>query len=132
VAVVLLSSGGHSTEPAVPQGFHLVHARGPVSHATITECPPLRQRLVDVATGRERPAPLVLEVWWDAKSGFDRVVGRVAGRVGFDRASPRSAGYDWVALDVVTHRPVAKREFAHGRKFYEESYSVSATCRAKT
>jgi hypothetical protein len=186
VAVVLLSRGGHSTEPAVPQGFHLVHARGPVSHATITEYPPLRQRLVDVATGRERPAPLVLEVWWDAKSGFDRVVGRVAGRVGFDvvgqtcegpsrlprrfclppppfdlpkmhyrlpvdpaavrvvgkgtyrghpviwleglvngrRPSPRSAGYDWVALDVVTHRPVAKREFAHGRKFYEESYSV--------
>ena len=192
LAVVLLDRGGGRTERAVPEGFHLVQAQGPVSHATITEYSPPPQRLVDVATGGELPAPLVLEVWWDAKSGLDRVVGRVAGRVEFDvvgqtcqgsssfphrfclppppfvlrnmhyrlpvdrkavrvvgkgtyrgheivwleslvngRPDPRAAGYDRVAVDVTTHRPVARRSFAKGRAFYEEAYSVLGDLPAK-
>jgi hypothetical protein len=145
------------------------------------------QTVVDVATGRERSAPLVLEVWWDRRSGFDRVVGRVNGRVEFDTVgqtcqgasdSPRrfclppppfilrNMHYRWpvdpksvrvvargtfrghrviwleglvngrphslkdggerVALDVLTHRPVAKRTFVQGRLWYEEVYSVTS------
>ena len=192
LALVLVDRGGKSAEPAVPTGFHLVHARGPVSHATITEYPLPPQRLVDVATGRERLAPLVLDVWWDAKSGFDRVVGRIGGRVEFDvvgqtcqgpsgapgrfclppppfvlrnmhyrlpvdrkavrvvgkgmyrghevvwleglvngRPNPRAAGYESVAVDVATRKPVGKRSFAKGRTFYEEAYSVLGDLPAK-
>jgi hypothetical protein len=152
----------------------------------VTEYPALlRSTVVDIATGRERPAPLVLEVWWDPKSGFDRLVGRIDGRVEFDTVgqtcqsatgssgrfcfapppfdlkdmhyrlpadtkfvrvvgrgsfrgheviwleglvnghrSPPSKGFDRVALDAVTHRPVAKQTFARGRLFYAERYSV--------
>jgi hypothetical protein len=184
-SAIVLTGGGGSTSSAVPAGFHLVQSRGPVAHARIAEYPPQPQpqSIVDVATGRERPAPLVLEVWWDPKSGFERVVGRIDGRVEFDTVgqtcqgapdsrrrfclpptpfvlekmgfrwpfdpkrvigrgtlrghqviwlqslvngrsrSPRAEG-DRVALDVLTHRPVAKRTFVHGRLWYEEVYSV--------
>ena len=57
-----------------------MQAKGPVSHATITEYSPTRSRIVDRASGNARSAPLVLEVWWDRRSGFDRVVVRVDGR----------------------------------------------------
>ena len=185
-AAIALTRAGASNAIAVPKGYHLVRAQGPVAHATVTEYPSLlRSTVVDIATGRERPAPLVLEVWWDPKSGFDRVVGRIDGRIEFDtvgqtcqrisappgrfcfpptpfdlqnmhyrlpadpkyvrvvgrgsfrgheviwleglvnghRSSP-SSGFDRVALDVVTHRPVAKQNFARGRLFYAERYSV--------
>jgi hypothetical protein len=184
-AAIVLTGRGGSTTSGVPAGFHLVQARGPVVHAKIVEYPPIPQTVVDVATGRERSAPLVLEVWWDRRSGFDRVVGRVDGRVEFDTVgqtcqgapdSPRrfclppppftlrNMHYRWpvdsksvrvvgrgtfrghrviwleglvngrphslkdggerVALDVLTHRPVTKRTFVHGRLWYQEVYSV--------
>ena len=185
-AAIVLTRAGESTASTAPEGFHVVRAKGPVAHATVTEYPSLlRSTIVDIATGRERPAPLVLEVWWDPKSGFDRVVGRIDGRIEFDAVgqtcqrisepprrfcfpptpfdlqnmhyrlpadpkyvrvvgrgsfrgheviwleglvnghrNPPSKGFDRVALDVVTHRPVAKQNFAGGRLFYAERYSV--------
>ena len=185
-ASIALTRAGAGDAAAAPKGFHLVNAQGPVAHATVTEYPSLlRSTVVDIATGQERPAPLVLEVWWDPTSGFDRVVGRIDGRVEFDTvgqtcqrtsapparfcfpptpfdlrnmhyrlpADPKyvrvvgrgsfrgheviwleglvnghrslpSKGFDRVALDVVTHRPVAKQNFARGRLFYAERYSV--------
>jgi hypothetical protein len=77
---VVLTRGGRGNDMAVPAGYHLVQAKGPVAHATITEYPLTRSRAVDLSTGNERSAPLVLEVWWDRRSGFDRVVGRVDGQ----------------------------------------------------
>ena len=181
---VVLARGGSGNQVAVPPGYHLVQAKGPVSHATITEYPLTRSRVVDLASGNERSAPIVLEVWWDRRTGFDRVVGRVDGRVQFDtvgqtcqgpdvprrfcfppppfvlknmnyrwpidrkavrvvgrgtyrgrdviwlealvsgKASPPNVGGDRVALDSVTHRPLAKRSVARGRVFYEEAYSL--------
>jgi hypothetical protein len=91
---VVLARGGGGNQVAVPPGYHLVQARGPVAHATITEYPPMRSRVVDVASGNERSAPLVLEVWWDRRSGFDRVVGRVDGRVQFDTVGQTCQGPD--------------------------------------
>jgi hypothetical protein len=90
-AAIVLTRAGESTASTAPQGFHLVRAQGPVAHATVTQ-PTLRWTIVDIATGRERPAPLVLEVWWDQKSGFDRVVGRVDGRVAFDTVGQTCQG----------------------------------------
>jgi hypothetical protein len=92
-AVVLIRGGG-GNHVAVPPGYHLVQAKGPVAHATITEYPPTRSRVVDLATGNERSAPLVLEVWWDRRSGFDRVVGRVDGRIQFDTVGQTCQGPD--------------------------------------
>jgi hypothetical protein len=92
VAAIVLTAGGGSTAGDVPAGFHLAQARGPVAHAKITEYPPQVQSIVDVATGRERSAPLVLEVWWDRRSGFDRVVGRIDGRVQFDTVGQTCQG----------------------------------------
>lgn len=83
-AAIVLIGGGGSAASDVPAGFHLVQARGPVSHARIVEYTPLPQSVVDVSSGRERRAPLVLEVWWDRNSGLERVVGRIDGRVEFD------------------------------------------------
>jgi hypothetical protein len=178
---VVLGRGGSANHVAVPPGYHLVQAKGPVAHATITEYPPTRSRVVDLASGNERSAPLVLEVWWDRRSGFDRVVGRVDGRVQFDSVGQTCQGPDvpgrfclppppfvlenqhyrlpidrnavrvvgrgtfrghdviWlealvsgkpspggeqVALDSVTHRPLVRRSFVHGRLWYEEVYSL--------
>ena len=190
---VVLGRGGSANHVVAPPGYHLVQAKGPVAHATITEYPPTRSRVVDLASGNERSAPLVLEVWWDRRSGFDRVVGRVDGRVQFDavgqtcqgpdvpgrfclppppfvlenmlhyrwpidrkavrvvgrgiyrghdviwlealvngKPSPPSAGAERVALDSVTHRPLVKRSFVHGRLWYEEVYSLLRDLPAKS
>jgi hypothetical protein len=91
---IVLTRGGTGNHVAVPPGHHLVRAKGPVSHATITEYPPTRSRVVDLASGNARSAPLVLEVWWDRRSGFDRVVGRVDGRVQFDTVGQTCQGPD--------------------------------------
>jgi hypothetical protein len=91
---VVLTRGGSGNDVAVPAGYHLVQAKGPVAHATITEYPLTRPRVVDLTTGNERRAPLVLEVWWDRRSGFDRVVGRVDGRVQFDTVGQTCQGPD--------------------------------------
>ena len=93
-AAVALTRGGSGNNVSVPPGYHLVQAKGPVAHATITEYPLTRSRVVDVASGNERSAPLVLEVWWDRRSGFDRVVGRVDGRVLFDTVGQTCQGPD--------------------------------------
>src|SRR4029453_18212699 len=94
VAAVVFTHGGGGSHVAVPPGYHLVQAKGPVAHATITEYPLTRSRVVDLATGNERSAPLVLEVWWDRRSGFDRVVGRVDRRVQFDTVGQTCKGPD--------------------------------------
>jgi hypothetical protein len=91
---IVLTRGGTGNHVAMPPGYHLVQAQGPVSHATITEYPPTRSRVVDRASGNARTAPLVLEVWWDRGSGFDRVVGRVDGRVQFDTVGQTCQGPD--------------------------------------
>jgi hypothetical protein len=91
---VALTRGGSGNNVSVPPGYHLVQAKGPVAHATITEYPLTRSRVVDVASGNERSAPVVLEVWWDRRSGFDRVVGRVDGRVQFDTIGQTCQGPD--------------------------------------
>jgi len=91
---VVLTRGGGGNPVTVPPGYHLVQATGPVAHATITEYPPTSSRVVDLATGKERSAPLVLEVWWDRRNGFDRVVGRVDGRVQFDTVGQTCQGPD--------------------------------------
>jgi hypothetical protein len=181
---IVLTRGASGNQVAAPPGYHVVQAKGPVAHATVTQYPPLRTRAVDLATGKERSTPPVLEVWWDRRSGFDRVVGRVDGRVEFDavgqtcqgpdvpgrfclppppfvlsnmhyrwpidrkavrvvgrgrfrghdviwleslmngKPSPSNSGADRVALDSVTHRPLAKRSFNRGHVWYEETYSV--------
>jgi hypothetical protein len=91
---VVLARGGSGAQVAAPPGYHVVQAKGPVSHATITEYPGTPSRVVDLATGDERSAPVVLEVWWDRRSGFDRVVGRVDGRVQFDTVGQTCQGPD--------------------------------------
>jgi hypothetical protein len=91
-ALIVLAVGGGSATSGVPAGFHLVQARGPVAHATIVEYPPIPQTVVDEATGRERGAPLVLEVWWDQRSGFERVVGGIEGRVEFQTVGQMCQG----------------------------------------
>src|SRR5215210_2651955 len=79
IGLVLASRGGEGT--AVPRGFHLVRARGPVQHALVeTVVPPAAQTL-DLATGREHRARETQEVWWDPKSGLTRTRARQDGRL---------------------------------------------------
>ena len=72
-----LTSGLPPTH-AVPQGFHVVTAEGPVSHAVMRNFP-LSYQVVDLRTGRARPATQETEVWWDRKSGLNRQVTRLDG-----------------------------------------------------
>jgi len=98
LGIVLTRGGGSST--AAPAGYHFVQAKGTVFHARVElvqhACrrdrrsgrpsfgPELENRLVDLATGKAKPATDVQEVWWDPKSGLVRVVGSTAGRVTYD------------------------------------------------
>jgi hypothetical protein len=82
IAVLLPGGGGQGT--AVPPGYHLVQAKGPVAHARVEQRWRGEPRLVDLATGDTQRVGEVLEIWWDRKSGLDRVVGRIAGRVQYD------------------------------------------------
>jgi len=104
LGIVLMQGGGSST--AAPTGYHFVQAKGTVSHERVEQvwrlcrgpitgppvCGPERKtRLVDLATGKARPASDVQEVWWDPKSGLVRVVDRTAGQVAFDQVGQQCA-----------------------------------------
>jgi hypothetical protein len=77
--LVLVLRGGAGT--SVPRGYHLVRARGPVSHVVLETITPVLGQTVDLATGREHPARETDEVWWDPRSGLTRTVVRYDGRV---------------------------------------------------
>ena len=79
VLAVLELTGGTGTGAKVPEGFHLVQARGPVRHALLEDLKSGYQT-VDLATGRARPARVTQEIWWDKRSGFSHTVYRVGGR----------------------------------------------------
>jgi hypothetical protein len=83
MVLAIVFSRMNGTGAAVPEGFHLVRARGPVQHALV-ELSPSRRESIDLATGKARPATSTWEVWWDRASGLDRVVARVDGRVQAD------------------------------------------------
>jgi hypothetical protein len=82
------------------------------------------------------PPPFVLEnehFRWPIDRKAVRVVGRGAFRghhviwlegLVNGKPSPPNSGAERVALDSVTHRPLAKRSFIHGGTYYEETYSV--------
>jgi hypothetical protein len=76
--LVLGLRGGTGT--AVPKGFHLVQARGPVRHLRIEN---LRDSTstIDAATGVARPTRTIQELWWNESTGFARTVYREGGRV---------------------------------------------------
>lgn len=73
-------AGGSPAGQAVPDGFQLVHGRGPVSHVVLHNFPSGNQ-VLDLRTGATRPAAVENEVWWDRKSGLNRQVTRVDGNV---------------------------------------------------
>jgi hypothetical protein len=82
LGIILTQRGGGST--AAPAGYHFVQAKGPVSHARVEQVGPYSYQLVDLATGKSRPVHDVLDVWWDPKSGLERVVGSTAGQIKYD------------------------------------------------
>src|SRR5215218_693852 len=84
-AAVIFAGTGSGTD-GVPEGFKLVHARGPVEHAQIEwySTGQMEQRLVDVSTGAQRRAPVVFDVWWDRGRDIFRAIARVDGRVQSD------------------------------------------------
>ena len=82
-AIVALMGGGGSPA-SVPEGFHLVKAKGPVAHARIEQYTRSRPTVIDLASGTERRVSFVLEEWWDERTGLDRVVLRNEGRVQAD------------------------------------------------
>jgi hypothetical protein len=84
-AAVVFASRGPGAD-RVPDGFQLVHARGPVEHAQIEwyATGPYAQRVIDVTTGTERRVPVVFDVWWDRGRNLFRAIARVDGRVQSD------------------------------------------------
>jgi hypothetical protein len=96
IAAGVFLVAGSSRSTAGPRGYHLVQARGPVSHALIERHLTNRPTVIDLASGRERPAVVSLEVWWDRRSGLERVVARNDGRAQFDvvgqSCQPAAAG----------------------------------------
>jgi hypothetical protein len=75
---VALTRGGGGT--AVPEGFRLVHARGPVQHAVL-ESLPSGFTTVDAVSGRTRPTRGTVELWWDARLGIAKESYRQDGRL---------------------------------------------------
>jgi hypothetical protein len=132
VAAAVVFAGRGSGTDGVPDGFRLVHARGPVEHAQIEwySTGQMEQRVVDVSTGSQRRVPVVFDVWWDRGRDFFRAIARVDGRVqsdtsgrpcqtatGFGRKclppSPfdlRRRGYTW-PIDASVARVVGKGVF---------------------
>jgi len=94
LAVVL--TRGRGTSAAVPDGFHLIQARGPVAHGRLEEVGPgWAPQMIDVATGEVSRPGTVYDIWWDRRSGLGRFVVSVAGRVKEDVAGqvcPAQAG----------------------------------------
>jgi hypothetical protein len=77
--IVLLTREGGS-RAAVPEGFRVVHARGPVQHALL-ESLPSGFTTVDVATGKSHPTRGTEEIWWDPRLGIAREEYRQDGRL---------------------------------------------------
>jgi hypothetical protein len=78
LVLVLLVRGGSGT--AVPKGFVLVHARGPVQHFLVEDLGGATKTL-DLATGRVRPTRVTQELWYDARLGISRTDYRQDGRL---------------------------------------------------
>jgi hypothetical protein len=68
------------TGTAVPRGFHVVHARGPVRHLLLENLL-ARPTTLDLASGDEGRVRATQELWWDKGSGLTRTVYREDGRV---------------------------------------------------
>jgi hypothetical protein len=81
VYAILAWTGGGGTRPSVAEGFHLVPAESPVAHARIAQYTPFRPTVIDLENNSERRVPFVLEEWWDRKSGLERAVFSIDGRV---------------------------------------------------
>lgn len=78
VGLVLALRGATGT--AVPRGFHVVRARGPVQHLQLEDL--LRPATtIDLTTGAGGKARTTQELWWNEGSGFARIVYRQDGRV---------------------------------------------------
>jgi tetrahydromethanopterin S-methyltransferase subunit F len=95
VSAFVVVGRGAGTDGA-PEGFTLVHARGPVEHAQIEwySTGQMAQRLVDISTGEQRRAPVVFDVWWDRGRDLFRAIARVDGRVTC-RAGPARLASAW-------------------------------------
>jgi hypothetical protein len=89
VALVLVLRGGSGT--AVPRGFHLVRARGPVQHLQL-ETLLGRPTTLDLTTGDVGRARVTQELWWNEGSGFVRTVYRQDGRVVADWVEQQCQG----------------------------------------
>jgi hypothetical protein len=76
--VVLTRDAGSGT--AVPEGFRVVRARGPVQHALL-ETLPSGYTTLDLATGRAHPTRGTQEIWWDPRLGIAREDYRQDGRL---------------------------------------------------
>jgi hypothetical protein len=83
IAVGVALTGGSATRVDAPPGFTVVKAKGQVAHAVIEYGSMAR---ITSLSGRDRPAKLTEEVWYDARRGLWRDVVRVDGRVRNDRA----------------------------------------------
>lgn len=78
LVLVVLLRGGSGT--AVPKGFVLVHARGPVQHFLVEDLGGSTKTL-DLATGRARPTRVTQELWYDTRLGMSRTDYRQDGRL---------------------------------------------------
>lgn len=65
--------------PKAPPGFVFARAQGPIAHAVLES--DLGWRITDLATGRDRPARVTEEIWYDHESGLWRDVYRIDGRI---------------------------------------------------
>ena len=92
----LEATGGSPAVQAVPPGFHLVKARGPVSYAVLRYLPS-RFHTLDLETGETAAAEQMSEVWWDPKTGLTRR----AGRIGSQRFGASCAISAWRRVSVL-------------------------------
>jgi hypothetical protein len=83
IAAGLTLTGGSATRVDAPPGFTVVKAKGQVAHTVIEYSSVVR---ITSLSGRDRPAKMTEEVWYDARGGLWRDVVRVDGRVRNDRA----------------------------------------------
>jgi hypothetical protein len=80
---LVLVGGRGAASVTPPPGFTVVKAKGPVTHAVVHEG---AWTSTSLATGRDRPARLTEEVWYDQRSGLWRDVFRIDGRIKSDTA----------------------------------------------
>ena len=87
--LVLVFRGGAST--AVPKGFHLVQARGPVRHLRFENLLD-RGTAIDLSSGAANRVPMTQELWWNESSGLTRTVYRRGGRIVADWVEQQCQG----------------------------------------